>query len=210
MRHWRSSSKNGLKRSSAQLLACGFLALLLVSPPLAAQSVTVRTAPSSNGVALELTLEGYNGTEIIESVSERMRAQVVYLVRLYRSGGVLFGIFGDRLVGEYRLVHEARWDAFEREYCLETQIYDDSAAVTREQTRCFDRQEQFLAQLFHARNLELRLPESGEKLYALVQTRITPIRLVPELRLISLFMSSDEIETAWERVPIGQGREGRQ
>lgn len=206
MTRWRSCSRRDLRRSSVPFLAAAVLLLLLNSPYAArAQSVTAETVRTEAGVAFELELQEYDGAEILSSLSRRMRSQVVYLIRIYRSGALFFGIFGDRLIHEYRVVHEAKWDAFRRAYRMKTEVHGDDTAVTRSETRYFESEQRFLEELFRIRRLEVKLPDipdTEEELYAFVQARVTPIRLVQELRLISLFMSSDEIESPWRRVPI--------
>jgi hypothetical protein len=192
-------------RPGAVARLCGILLLGLgAALPAAGQSLSADLTRSGEEPALELRLTEYEGDQIVSTLSEGMRSQVSFLVRLYRRSDLLFGVFGDRLVHEYRVVHEASQDAFRRAYRIDTEVSGDAVTVARDKTRYFESRERFLQELFRVRSLRLD-PAGAADAYVLVQARVTPVRLVPALGLLSFFMSSDEVETAWIRLPISSG-----
>lgn len=197
-----------------------------------AQETEVSVARSGDGYEIDVELENYDGSPVLEALSDNMRSQITYLVRLYRSADMLQALFGDRLVREFSVEMNADWDPFRREYTISAREERTEAMPERSGSGSasgrpgaraedagnaatvvgrYENPDAFLRHFFTLEGLEIpaSMLDREHQWYILVQVRVKPIRLVPALGILSFFGTGDVVETPWNRVALPVPEESR-
>jgi hypothetical protein len=137
------------------------------------------------------------GGEVVTALQEGLASEIQFQLRLYRRQRGLFGFLGDRLLAERRLVRTARFDRFERQY----RIQESGAAETR-----FTQPSSFLQAFCSLSSLSLGPLPQGEAAgcYVLGRARLTPVKIVFPLGLITLFYPQTSFLTPWQRQELAR------
>lgn len=175
-------SRTGSKRSSAPLfvaclLACGFA----TAPIVWSQSVTVDGTRRADGLHLDIRVEGYDSTELVENIDDGLTAEVVYLIRLYEAPRGLGSFLGDRLVVEYAPTLWARYDLFYDSYLIRRNNGEELPVENVEQLR----RGLFTLDGYWLPLADLRDPDSA---YVRVIVRIRDFRLSESLGIIGIVL----------------------
>ncbi len=131
--------------------------------------------------------------EVLAALEEGLAAEIQFQLRLYRRQRRPFTFLGDRLVSELRLLRTARYDRFERRYC----ILSPGAPEDR-----FEEPQAFLQAFFRLGPLALGGPpaEEGAAYYVQSRARLAPVKIVPPLKLITLFFP--QAASPWLRAEL--------
>lgn len=128
--------------------------------------------------------------EVLKGLAEGLTAEIQFQLRLYRRQPGLLGFFGDRMVVERRIIRTARYDSFEGRYRIggqRVQIgYYDSA---EEALQAFCSLSGFIL-------ADLAALESG-RYYVAARVRLTPVKMVAPLNIITLFLPSQTFSSPW-------------
>jgi hypothetical protein len=129
---------------------------------------------------VQLAYTDSRAAEVLTALEEGLAAEIQFQLQLYRRQRRPFAFLGDHLLAELRLARTARYDRFERRYC----ILSPGAAEAR-----FEVAADFLREFFALGPLALGSPPLGEASGYYVQSRVrlSPVKIVPPLKLITLF-----------------------
>ena len=146
-------------------------------------------------VVVSLAYTDPRAEQVLAALAEGLAAQIQFQLRLYRRQRRPFAFLGDRLVAELRLERTAHYDRFERRYCIQS----PGAAEAR-----FEQARDFLEEFFTLGPLALGAPPEGEASGYYVQSRVRldPVKIVPPLKLITLFYP--QASSPWLRKELPQ------
>jgi hypothetical protein len=128
--------------------------------------------------------------EVLSSLWEGLRAEIVFQLRLYRRSSGPFAFLGDRLLTEHRLYQIASFDFYENRYKIQR---DDREAVE------YGGEAEFLDAFFSLPETELGEIEmgDGQDYYLLARVRMMPVKIIAPLNIITLFSSDTAFTTPW-------------
>jgi hypothetical protein len=131
-------------------------------------------------VVVSLGYSDPRAPEVLAALGEGLASEIQFQLRLYRRQRGPFAFLGDRLASELRLVRTARYDRFERQYCFQ----GPGGAEAR-----YAEAGLFLEAFFALGPLALGVLPPGQSAAYYVQSRVrlAPVKMVPPLRLITLF-----------------------
>lgn len=205
-----SFSRSVSKRSRAQGVPARRLVLCLVISLFATlhsyadrgEPRTLLTVRSSSALQshllLDIALEPYDPFPVLNALHDGLRSEINFVARVYGSRRGIFRILGDRLLSEHGFRYEAYWDIFERRYVLMSE-----GAVERYADR-----NDFLDAFFSVSRLRVPLDEIGydslpeERITVAAQVRLTPMKLVPALGILSFVLRDEVLATDWVRCEI--------
>lgn len=161
--------------------------------------LTVRSSSAlQTHLLLDIALTRYDPLPVLNALHDGLRSEINFIARVYRPRRGIFRILGDRLLIEHGFRYEAYWDIFERRYVLMSE-----GAVER-----FADREDFLDAFFSVSRLRVPLDDIGydslteEELTVAAQVRLTPMKLVPALGILSFVLRDEVIATEWVRCEI--------
>ena len=141
-------------------------------------------------------VDDYSKSQIIDSLRDGHRSEVLYEFRLLREARGIAKIFGDRLVKEAKVVYVARWDALDENFVV---LIDDVLE------KVFADAETFLTFFLSVENHTMRLSSGlNDGDYLICRWRLQPIKLVPPLTLMTLIKRDLQILSSWQRTTITQ------
>jgi hypothetical protein len=165
---------------------------LSVRPATAEQArQDLRVGLEEGRVVVRLAYADPRAEEVLAALDEGLAAEIQFQLRLYRRQRGPFAFLGDHLLSELRLVRIARYDRFERRYCIQS----PGAAEAR-----FEDARGFLQAFFAAGPLVLGAPPVGAGYYVQSRVRLAPVKIVPPLKLITLFYP--QASSPWLRVEL--------
>lgn len=174
------------------LAACSFWFLLTLAPVrLFPQEVGISIHPVKNSYSIRLSVNNMKSEEILKSLSEGLRAEINYHIRIYQKAGGIFKFLGDKLIEESSPTIIARWDMFRRQYIVE----DDLGNVTYCATA-----DDFLNAFFHSSAYTVTSELSDPDFYyVLAQSNIRAMKIVPPFTILSSIFPLGAITTSWAR-----------
>jgi hypothetical protein len=169
----------GAERGRATALSFLILLLLFTSEAAFSQAIELRVRASGNAVSAELAFQWEQKEKLLEFVKSGLGSRVEFLFRLQKKRRAIFPFLQETVVSETSLERSASFDIFSNEY---------SVASEREGKTFYTMPDEFLAHFFTVRDLVVfNGLQPGSSYAVAVQVRLTPIRLVPPLNIISLF-----------------------
>jgi hypothetical protein len=174
------------------LLAAALAALPAFPLPAQPARQDLRVSWEGGRAVVSLAYSDPRAGEVLAALEEGLAAEIQFQLRLYRQRRPL-AFLGDRLVAELRLLRTARYDRFERRY----RILSPGAPEAR-----FEEPQAFLRAFFSLGPLPLGGPLAGRGAAYYVQSRarLAPVKLVPPLKLITLFFP--QAASPWLRVEL--------
>ncbi len=153
-------------------------------------SAALRAELSGGEVTVSAELEGEMSDEILSSLKDGLKSEIIFQFRLYQKNRGLLSLFGDRLIFEKKISRIAYFDIFEGFFVMETQ---------GEGVRKFLSKENFLKHFFQINdyNLTELKYENLSQIYVLARISLNPVRIVPPLNIISLFFTNTGVKTPW-------------
>jgi len=133
--------------------------------------------------------------QVLAALEDGLASEIQFQLRLYRRQRGPFAFLGDRLASELRLVRTARYDRFERRY----RILSPGAPEAR-----FADARSFLEAFFALGPLALGAIPAGDaaRYYVQSRVRLAPVKIVPPLKLITLFYP--QTSSPWLRKELPQ------
>lgn len=192
-----ASKKRATPRRPTRILASVLLGFGAIATPqvLSAADLALVVFPEGGGLAVDASIIDYAGPSVVETVHEGLRAEVRFIIQIYRDETGVSGLLGDTLLGEFSPTHLAHWDPFQRMYTIRR--HDGSETVVADRT-------EYVEELFTLKGY--RIPadvfEAGRDYYLLGQAAVVPIRLVPALSILSVFTDRQIAYTDWVRSAI--------
>jgi len=147
---------------------------------------------------LDITLEDYDPLPVLNALHDGLRSEITFVTRVYHPRRGILRIIGERLLAEQSFRYEAYWDIFERRYVLMSE-----GAVQR-----FADREDFLRAFLGISRLRVSLDELGDdsltedNVTVAAQVRLTPMKLVPALGILSFVLRDEVLSTEWVRCEI--------
>lgn len=159
-------------------------------------SAFLRVGLLGSKVSVSLDYRDPRRSEALKGLAEGLTAEIQFQLRLYRRQPGLLGFFGDRMVVERRIVQTARYDSFEGRYRIRRQQaelgYYDSA----------EKALQAFCSLTDFILADLAALESG-RYYVAARARLTPVKMVAPLNIITLFLPSQTLSSPWLEGVLG-------
>jgi hypothetical protein len=139
---------------------------------------------------------GYDENVIDREVSQGMRSEIRFSIRIHRRFHGIRRVFGDAVLGEDTVIRSARWDPFRKQYTVTT------GTVTRE----FENREEFLSEFLELSGHDLScLTETefdADTMYVTVRAEIEPVSFIPALSLLRALPHTGRAVTPWHRVGV--------
>lgn len=167
--------------------------LLLTSAYGFAQEARLDTALRGRKVYGAVAYQDSHSQEVLASMWEGLRAEIVFQLRLYRRNRGIFAFLGDRLLSERRVYQIASFDFYENRYEIQR---DDRLAGE------YSAEAEFLDAFFFLPETELGEIEALSGLdaadyYLLARVRMMPVKIIAPLNIITLFSSDTVFTTPW-------------
>jgi hypothetical protein len=175
---WPGCSRTNSRRIEAPLALAALLAILPACAARAQQDL--RISLEGARVVVSLAYSDPRAGEVLASLGDGLAAEIQFQLRLYRRQRGFFAFLGDRLAAEQRLVLTARYDRFEECY----RVQGSGSVEAR-----FAEARDFLDSFFSLGPLVLGELSAGgfSEYYVQSRVRLTPVKIVQPLRLITLF-----------------------
>jgi len=128
--------------------------------------------------------------KVLESLSDGLKAQIFFQIKLYEKNEGFFSFLGDRLVLERNLAYISYMDFFDNKYMIQT---------SNQRLIGFNDPERFINNFFSINDYRLTSLEEKNisKYYILVCIHLNSVRLVAPFNLLSLFTSEESFTTQW-------------
>ena len=148
-------------------------------------------------ITVSAQLEEVSPNEVLSSLQEGLKSEIIFQLRLYHKNRGFFSFFGDRLILEKTITRIAYLDIFEDLFVLETEELG---------IRKFRRKDHFLKSFFQLQDYRLAelSDENSSKFYVLARISLKPVRIVTPLNIISLFFRSTAITTPWAETALAK------
>lgn len=184
--------------------------LLVVALPSAAQLRHAVTASAEDEfIEISIVASGVEPQSLFATLDDGLSARLDFEIRALERRSGAPSLLGPRLIREFTVIHEVRWDPFRRRYVITTQ--DGASYPFRDEASLWA----FLFTL-----PEFRIPWSGLE-YAegdgvisragdeltvprpdalMIETRVVyhPIVFVPGLSILSVFLPDSRMATPWQ------------
>ena len=168
------------------MLALPASARLSCAPALA----TLRVVVVDSQVGVSLDYRDPRREQVLKALEEGLTAEIQFQLRLYRRQPGLLRFLGDRLIVERRIAQTARYDSFEGRYRIRRQ--DRELAAYSEPGEALEA----FCSLSDFPLADLSKEEPGEY-YVAVRARLTPVKMVAPLSLITLFLPRLAFSSPW-------------
>jgi hypothetical protein len=168
------------------LLALPASARLACEPALA----TLRVWLVGSQVGVSLDYRDPRREQVLKALEEGLTAEIQFQLRLYRRQHGLLRFLGDRLVVERRVLQTARYDSFEGRYRIRRQ--DRELGAYSEPGEALEA----FCSLSDFPLMDMSEAEPGQY-YIAARARLTPVKMVAPLNIISLFLPRLAFSSPW-------------
>jgi hypothetical protein len=167
----------------------------LVAQGLAAQEAALSVRMEGRRVVASVALLQIPVEPVLAALSEGLKSEIVFDLRLYRRQTGFLAWLGDRPVVSARETRVAAFDPFAGRYVTER---DERAEQS------FADPQEFLRHFFSLSEHALGSvdPAEAELYYVAARVRLSPVRIIGPLNIVTLF-SSDSMVTEWAEEPVG-------
>ncbi len=188
----RPSSRRNESKGIALVI---LIAALLTAGPLAAQEARLETRLRDTTVHVTIEFESPRSEEVLASLRDGLKAEIIFQARLYRKSRGLLSFLGDRLLVETKISRTAYFDFYENRYM----ILRDGNLLGE-----YASEQEFLHSFFFLPDLELGEIDISEleKLYVLARVRMMPVKIISPLNIITLFSSETVSTSPWLEAEI--------
>jgi hypothetical protein len=151
---------------------------------------TLRVELAGSKISVSLDYHDPRRQEVLKALEEGLTAEIQFQLRLYRRQPGFLRFLGDRMVIERRLIQTARYDSFEGRYRIRRQGRELGA---------YSEAGQALAAFCSLPDFVLAdLAEvEAKQYYVAARVRLTPVKLVAPLNIITLFMPRLAFSSPW-------------
>ena len=170
------------------------LLLTLMALPASSEELTVNHNFNGRNLRVSVRLDCGCEETMFQSLEDGMEGEVVFEIRLYEEGRGFFSHWGGRLVAERTVTLTARKNFFDNAYMIENPQYE---------TASYADHSEFIDNFLSISGIDLGKinPAGRSEYYLLTRARLTHVKLMPPLALITLFQPLG-IATEWHRQEI--------
>lgn len=170
--------------------------LLLSSQGITAQGAVLSVRTEGRTVLASVSLASAPIERVLTALHEGLKSEIVFDLRLYLRQKGFLAWLGDRPVVVQRESRVAVFDLFTRRYVIQ----QDGRAVA-----AFSGQGEFLRNFFVLSDYPVGKLEPGDpsRYYLLARVRLSPVRIVAPLNIVTLFSSDSLITTDWVEQALG-------
>jgi hypothetical protein len=157
-------------------------------------ALSVRT--EDRRVVVSVTLRQPPIASIVDALQDGLKSEIVFELRLYRRQSGFLAWLGDRPIVSLRETRVASFDPFAARYVT----FRDGR-----QEESFSDQAEFLRHFLSLSEHTLGTVEagSGGLYYVLARIRLSPVRIIGPLNIVTLFSSENLVTTDWVEEPLG-------
>jgi len=187
---------NDIRAGTGRILVPPLVILLLLLAPAAAcgQEIELRLGTTGTSIRADVLFRWEKESELIEFVRGGLGSRVEFLFRIQEKRPSPLPFLREALVSETSLERSASFDIFSGKY---------SVSSEREGKAFYETADDFLQDFFSVRDCAVFNGLHPGTAYAVdVQVRLTPIRLVPPLNIISLFGDMAAFTSPWVRQEV--------
>lgn len=197
------SSRTASRKSPRRRLLLVVIALFVSVPAIAQVDHSVAVGTTADYLAVSIDVSGADASVLLANINDGLTARVEYIIRLLEARDGLFAVLGSRILREFRVIYETRYDPFRRRYTVTTQdggfyTFDDS-----------DRLLDFFFTLpgYRVPWTALELDRVRDQRDLVVEARVVydPIVFVPGLSVLSVLMSDARRQSPWRIATVGGG-----
>jgi hypothetical protein len=173
-----------------------FAALTLATQLLAAQEADLSVRTEGRRVVASVELRQPPVAAIVDALQDGLKSEIVFELRLYRRQTGFLAWLGDRPIISLRETRVAAFDPFTARY------------VTFRNGRLeesFADQAEFLRHFLSLSEHTVGAVEAGTGAlyYVLARIRLSPVRIIGPLNIVTLFSSENLVTTDWVEEPLG-------
>ena len=201
----RACSTIDFRKSPRSIRVALFLLFYALTPVLSAQITHTSTADSTpDYLEVSIAVRGADPADLFAGLDDGLTARTEYAIRVMEPRTGPMNIFGARLLREFRVSYEIRYDPFRRRYTLTT--HDGGLYTFRDTDSLWS---------FFFSLPEYRIPwEAVEPSIRsadaslMIETRVTysPIVFVPGLSILSILLPDSAQQSGWVRREIEVAR----
>ncbi len=200
-----SYSRKNLRRSSTgyiipKPLLFFFIFCLVVLLPVGAKGGKVAEcdfdAHIENGVLYVSSLfVPVETKDLLSGLKRGLTAEIVFQFRLYKKNRGIVSFLGDRLVGEMKEERIAKYDVFEKRFC----VYSDGKLLGQAKTAL-----DFIDIFFQLQDFKFGIVNEREidDIYLHGKVTYIPVKLKPPINIVMFFTSLGNISTKWRKIEI--------
>ncbi|MFW5718453.1 MAG: hypothetical protein ACOCWX_03885 [Spirochaetota bacterium] len=198
-------SSRTVSRKSPRRLLLFFVIAALLAPVSATAQVdhTINVGATRDYLAVSVDVSGADAAMLFANINDGLTARLEFIIRVLEARRGLLSVFGSRMLREFRVIYETRYDPFRRRYTVTTQ--DGGFYTFGDRARLLD----FFFTLpgYRIPWAALGLDHAAPDAELVVETRVVyePIVFAPGLSILSGLMSDTRRQSPWRVVPVRGG-----
>jgi hypothetical protein len=169
---------------------------LLASQVAGAQEAALSVHTDERTVVASVALRGAPVERVLVALHDGLKSEIVFELRLYRRQKGFLAWLGDQPLMSLRVSRVASFDPYTSRYV----VYQDEQPA-----ESFTNQADFTRYYFALSQYSLGAVESDEpgRFYVLARVRLSPVRLIGPLNIVTLFSADSLVTTDWVEQTVG-------
>ncbi|MFW5718326.1 MAG: hypothetical protein ACOC0E_12875 [Spirochaetota bacterium] len=197
------SSRTASRKSPSRHLLPVAIALLVSLPAVAQVDHSLAIGTTADHLAVSIDVSGADASVLLANINDGLTSRVEYIIRVLEARDGLLAVLGSRMLREFRVIYETRYDPFRRRYTVTTQ--DGGFYTFHDSDRLLD----FFFSLpgYRVPWTALEPGRVRDERDLLVETRVVydPIVFAPGLSVLSVLMSDARRQSPWRIATVGGG-----
>lgn len=191
----RACSRIGSRNNRRSRVLVALLTFVAMTLPAQEVRHSARFVTTEGYLGITIEVNGGVSEQVLESLGQGMRSEVLFSLRAYVPRSGIAAIFGDRLVLELTPSHTASYDPFRARYVVRT---NDGVEYSLQDADQFVRH---FTELPEYRLPWSMLPDTGP-VYLEIEAIVRPVKLVPPLALLGLWRRDDRMTSERHRYEL--------
>ena len=198
-------SSRTVSRKSPRRLLLSFVIAALLAPVSATAQVdhTLSAGGTPDFLAVSVDVSGADAAMLFANVNDGLTARLEFIIRVLEARDGLMSVFGSRMLREFRVIYETRYDPFRRRFTVTTQ--DGGFYTFSERARLLD----FFFSLpgYRIPWAALGFAHAPSDVELVVEARVVyePIVFAPGLSILSGLVSDTRRQSPWRVTPVREG-----
>lgn len=195
-------SRTASRKSPRRLLVLVVIGVLFGPVRAVAQfdhTMTVTTA--TDYLAVSIDVSGADAAVLFANINDGLTSRLEYIIRVLEARDGLLSVFGSRMLRQFRVIYEARYDPFRRRYTVTTQ--DGGFFTFRDRDRLLD----FFFSLpdYRVPWTAVGLDAAPEQRELVVEARVVydPLVFAPGLTILSAVVPDSRRQSPWRLANVG-------
>ena len=171
-------------------------ALVLAAQVAGAQEAALSVRTDEHTVVASVALRGAPVERVLVALHDGLKSEIVFDLRLYRRQRGFLAWLGDRPLASLRVSRVVSFDPYTSRYVVHQ---EERPAAS------FTGQADFVRYYFALSEVslgEVELDEPG-RFYVLARVRLSPVRLIGPLNIVTLFSADSLVTTDWAEQTVG-------